>query len=281
MCLLIIDPQIDFCEPQGALYVPGAEHDMARLASFIRHEKANIKSIHVTLDSHHLVHIAHPIFWEDSTGKNPVAFTTIRATEIEEGRWKVVNPRLQIQGLEYVRRLENNGRYSLTIWPPHCLIGSRGHAVFPELFDALLEWERDFETVNYWPKGSYALTEHFSAFKADVPDEAVPETMLNQKLLDQLEKEELIVIAGEARTHCVASTVRDLVDNFSNLASIKKVVLLTDARSDIRGFEKFAEEYLQEMQSRGCKISTTEEFSRMQKPARSKGIITPCEIPNL
>jgi len=27
--LLVIDPQVDFCDPQrGSLYVPGAEHDM-------------------------------------------------------------------------------------------------------------------------------------------------------------------------------------------------------------------------------------------------------------
>ena len=124
--LLIIDPQIDFCDPAGALYVPNAEHDMHRLAEFIRKQKAQIEAIHVTLDSHHLVHIAHPIFWQDSGEKNPTPFTTITADEVEKGRWKTSNPALQIEGLEYVRKLEKNARYSLTIWPPHCLIGSRG-----------------------------------------------------------------------------------------------------------------------------------------------------------
>ncbi len=260
LSLLIIDPQIDFCDPQGALYVPNAEHDMQRLAAFIRSHKNQIDSIHVTLDSHHSVHIAHPIFWQDTAGGNPSPFTTITAAEVVEGQWKTANPNLQSQGLEYVQKLEKNGRYSLTIWPPHCLVGSRGQAVLPELFDALVEWESDFETVNYWSKGSYLLTEHFSALQADVPDKAVPETLLNQKLLTQLENEELIVIAGEARTHCVASTVRDLADNFTNPASIKKMVLLTDAMSDIHGFEKYAEDFLQEMESRGCRISTTDKF---------------------
>ena len=261
LSLLIIDPQIDFCDPAGALYVPHAEEDMERLAAFIRQQKYQIESIHVTLDAHHLVHIAHPIFWQDSEGKSPAPFTTITASDVAQGRWRVADPALQNQGLEYVRKLEKNGRYSLTIWPPHCLIGSRGQSVFPELFDALVEWENDFKTVNYWTKGSYLLTEHFSALKADVPDEAVPETLLNQKLLDQIGQAELIVVAGEARTHCVASTVRDLADNFSDPASIKKMVLLTDAMSDIPSFEKYAEDFLQEMQARGCRISTTEEFS--------------------
>ena len=166
MSLLIIDPQIDFCDPAGALYVPHAEEDMRRLAAFIRQQKHQIESIHVTLDSHHLVHIAHPIFWQDAEGKNPAPFTTITASEVELGRWKAANPSFQIEGFQYVRRLEKNGRYSLTIWPPHCLIGSRGHAVQPELFEALVEWENDFNSVNYWQKGSYFLTEHFSALKA-------------------------------------------------------------------------------------------------------------------
>jgi nicotinamidase/pyrazinamidase len=258
--LLIIDPQIDFCDPAGALYVPNAEHDMRRLAEFIRKQKALIETIHVTLDSHHLVHIAHPIFWQDSAGKNPSPFSTITAAEVEEGRWITSNPELQTEGLNYVRKLEKNGRYSLTIWPPHCLIGSRGQAVQPDLFEALLEWESDFKTVQYWNKGSYALTEHFSALQADVPFLSVPETLLNQKLLTQIEQSELILIAGEARTHCVASTVRDLADNFSDPASIKKMVLLQNAMSDIPGFEKYAEDFLQEMQNRGCRISTTETF---------------------
>ena len=65
--LLIIDPQVDFCDPKvGALYVPGAEHDMNRLAAMIRRLNNKIDDIHVTLDSHHLIHIAHPIFWKDS-----------------------------------------------------------------------------------------------------------------------------------------------------------------------------------------------------------------------
>ena len=33
--LLIIDPQNDFCDPNGALFVPGADEDMKRLASMV------------------------------------------------------------------------------------------------------------------------------------------------------------------------------------------------------------------------------------------------------
>ena len=66
--LLIIDPQVDFCDPnRGALYVPGAEQDMKRLAKMIGRLRDKLADVHVTLDSHHFIHIAHPIFWRDTT----------------------------------------------------------------------------------------------------------------------------------------------------------------------------------------------------------------------
>ena len=37
--LLAIDCQNDFCDPGGALYVPDAEDDMSRLATFIARDR--------------------------------------------------------------------------------------------------------------------------------------------------------------------------------------------------------------------------------------------------
>ena len=168
--LLIIDPQVDFCDPKrGALYVPGAEHDMQRLAKMITRLKDKLDDIHVTLDSHHLIHIAHPIFWRDSHGNHPAPFTRISRTDVEDGVWTPAVPGLYRRALEYVCKLEQHGRYELTIWPPHCLIGSPGHTVYPELFAALSEWEARFAFVDYVTKGSNILTEHYSAVQADVP----------------------------------------------------------------------------------------------------------------
>src|SRR5215510_1863800 len=136
--LLVIDPQVDFCDPRrGALYVPGAEHDMMRLATMVRRLKDELDDIHVTLDSHHFIHIAHPIFWRDSSGKHPAFFTRISKSDVEDGVWTPTAPSLYRRALDYVCKLQQNGRYELTIWPPHCLIGSPGHTVFPELFSAL------------------------------------------------------------------------------------------------------------------------------------------------
>jgi nicotinamidase-related amidase len=259
--LLIIDPQIDFCDPdKGALYVPKAEHDMRRLAAMIRRLKDRIEAIHVTLDSHHFIHIAHPIFWKDSHGQHPQAFTRITLAEVEAGQWTTTQPGLYKRALEYVRKLAQNGRYDLTIWPPHCLLGSPGHAVFPELFEALKEWEQRFACVDFVPKGSHILTEHYSAVQADVPDASDPGTQINTRLIQTLEQADLVAIAGEARTHCVANTVRDIANHFSDASHVQKLVLLTDASSDIPGFEAHAQTFLHEMTARGMQLSTTVEF---------------------
>jgi nicotinamidase-related amidase len=259
--LLIIDPQVDFCDPQrGALYVPGAEQDMARLAAMIRRLRNKLDDIHVTLDSHHFIHIAHPIFWKDSRGAHPPAFTRIGRAEVEEGVWTPTVPGMYKRALEYVRRLEQNGRYELTVWPPHCLIGSPGHAVFPGLFSALTEWESRFAFVDYVTKGSNILTEHYSAVQADVPDSTDASTQINTRLIQTLENADIIVIAGEARTHCLANTVRDIANNFGDDSFVSKLVLLTDASSDIPGFESHARDFMSEMARRGMQLSTTSEF---------------------
>jgi nicotinamidase/pyrazinamidase len=258
--LLIIDPQVDFCDPQGALYVLGAENDMSRLAAMIRRVSQKLDDIHVTLDSHHWIHIAHPIFWQDSEGRHPAAFTRISKTDVEREVWIATKPELRERALEYVRTLAANHRYELTIWPPHCLIGSAGHCVYPGLYAALREWEERFAFVDYVFKGSNVMTEHYSAVQADVPDPADPSTQLNTRLIEALKTADVIGVAGEALTHCVANTVRDIAANFADDGLIPKMVLLTDASSSIPGFEEVASGFLKEMTGRGLRLSTTTEF---------------------
>ena len=114
--LLIIDPQKDFCDPKGSLFVPGADKDIQRLTEMVSRLGNKIKDIHVTLDSHHFVDIAHPIFWIDSDGKHPNPFTLISKEDVENGVWRTTNPNFQNRALEYVTTLAKNSRYLLCIW---------------------------------------------------------------------------------------------------------------------------------------------------------------------
>ncbi|GAB4461464.1 MAG: hypothetical protein OHK0029_26780 [Armatimonadaceae bacterium] len=259
---LIIDPQQDFCNAQtGALYVGGAEQDMARLAAMIRRIAPKITDLHVTLDSHHFVDVAHPIWWKDSAGKHPEPFTIITLADLENGKWTTTQPGMYRRSREYVEQLEANGRYPLCIWPPHCLIGSPGHAVVPELFDALKGWENQrFAVVDYVTKGSNIWTEHYSAVVADVPDPTDPSTQINTRLIQTLTEADLIFVAGEAGSHCLANTVRDIANNFGDDRYVSKLVLLTDATSPVTGFEAYQEDFIAEMTGRGMKTATTTDF---------------------
>ena len=255
--LLIIDPQVDFCCPvRGSLFVPGAERDMQRLAQMIRRRPEQIDSIHVTLDTHHTLDIAHPMFWADAAGKHPEPFTLITAPEVESGRWSAAIPHMRERALEYVRALDHDGRYTLCIWPYHCLIGSEGHAVEPALFEALRTWEDQFGVVNFVRKGMNMFTEHYSAIRADVPDPEDPETQVNTALIGTLRAADRLLIAGEAGSHCVANTVRDLVSYLGG--DTRRLTLLTDAISPVPGFEPLQDAFLADMLACGVAFSTTQ-----------------------
>src|SRR5690606_8460505 len=107
--------------------VKGAHADMQRLARLIDASQAGISNIIVTLDSHHRLDVAHPLFWVRADGADVSPFTAISAQEVCEGRYRPRQasalPRVQA----YLDELEARGRYTLMIWPVHCEIGTWGH----------------------------------------------------------------------------------------------------------------------------------------------------------
>jgi nicotinamidase-related amidase len=260
--LLVVDPQNDFCDvPGAALPVAGADADMKRLAQFIRERGDSLDAITVTLDSHSPVDIAHPAWWQDASGKSPAPFTAITVADVEAGRWKARDPARQTSSLEYVRALERGKKYVLVIWPEHCLLGSWGHNIHPAVKAELDAWaRRKLKPVAVVIKGLNPGTEHYSAARAEVPDPADPETQLNRKLVDAMGAADHVLVAGEALSHCVAATVRDIVEALPP-DSARKVTLLTDAMSPVGGFEKLGADFLAEMRSRGMRASTTREAS--------------------
>jgi nicotinamidase-related amidase len=156
----------------------------------------------------------------------------------------------------YLRKLRDNQRYyPLVVWPEHCRVGTPGWNVHPDLMQALDVWEEtEFAKVDYIIKGTNAFTEMYSAIRADVIDESDPSTHPNMNLIYELQEYDCIVVAGEALSHCVANTVRDLV---ACGIDPKKVVLLTDAMSNVTGFDGLGEAFLEEMKGQGMLTSTT------------------------
>jgi len=260
---LIIDPQQDFASPTGALFVGGADDDMRRLAVMVDRLGDRVDDYHITLDSHRIVDVAHPIWWKNSAGENPAPFTIITLADLDAGRWTTANPGFFRRSREYVKALEAGGRYPLCIWPEHCLIGSAGHNIAPNLLAALNRWERSvFGVLDIVTKGSNIWTEHYSAVKADVPDPEDPSTQINKSLIKTLMEADLVFIAGEALSHCVANTVRDIAGEFGDDSYVKKLVLITDASSSVTGFEAMGNDFVREMTGRGMQTATTTDFLR-------------------
>lgn len=261
--LLCIDPQQDFVHQSGSLFVPGAVEDMQRLTAMVKRIGHKLDDIHVTLDSHHPFHIAHPIFWKDSKGDHPNPFTIITHKDVIDGKWIASIPSCQRIAEDYTLQLEKNGRYKLTIWPIHTILGSWGHTVDQELHKALTDWElENLAVVDYVTKGSNLFTEHYSALRADVPRADDPSTQLNTRLVDTIMKADIILAAGEASNFCCANTIRDLANAFGDDSFIKKIVLLEDAMSPVPGFEHLQDEFMKELTYRGMQVSTTEKVLR-------------------
>lgn len=263
--LLIIDPQMDFCDHPGfgaALAVPGAHADMQRLAAMVKAAGPSIEDIHVTLDSHHVVDIAHPIWWKDKNGNAPNPFTVISEDDVANGVWTARSPAYKDLSERYVKSLAASGKYALCIWPEHCIIGSAGHSIHPDLLDSLKLWDRtNFAAFETLTKGSNPTTEHYSAVMAEVPDPTDPSTQLNTPFIETLAKADLLLVAGEALSHCVASTMRDVVAQFGK-DQLSKIAILEDATSSVGGLEKLGEDFINEMTGMGVRLMRTTDFAR-------------------
>lgn len=258
--LLLIDPQEDFVSPTGSLSVPGADADMGRVAEMIKRLGSKLEDIHVTLDQHHLLDVAHPMMWRDKDGNQPDPFTIITAKDIEDGAWTPVRPSFTRKMIEYAKGLEYSNRYPLCIWPPHCMIGTPGACIVESVREALDAWVKDSPAiVDFVSKGSNIWTEHYSGVKAEVPDPGDPSTQLNTRLIQTLEEADEVLIAGEAGSHCLANSVRDIADGFSDDSYVAKFTLLTDGTSPVTGFENLQADFITEMTGRGMQTSTCAE----------------------
>ena len=265
--LLAIDPQNDFCDLPAAylppstkpsLAVAGAHRHMQRLANWLRREAAHVDAITITLDSHQRFDIAHPDFWELPDGSAVAPFTPITATQVRDAQFMPRQPAHLARTLDYLDALERQGRYTLMVWPVHCELGSWGHGIHADLLAAggawQLEHQRPMQNVL---KGTNPFTEHYSALMAEVVDPDDPGTALNLPLLQRLAQSDLLVIAGEASSHCVRASVEHLVEHLP-ADHAQRLVLLTDCMGPVSGFEAAEQDFFAAMRTRGVQFATTD-----------------------
>jgi nicotinamidase-related amidase len=248
VCLVAIDVQNTFCIPGFELYVggisgQGAVEDTGRLCEFIYRNLGRITEIVPTMDTHQAMQIFHPVFWVDRDGHHPEPVATmITLADVESGRWRV-NPAmgnlkaLQNHALHYVGRLTALGKYPLTIWPYHSMLGGIGHALVSAFEQATFFHGIVRSTQAHIElKGDNPLTENYSVLRPEVLDgvEGAIATK-NSALMEHLLAFDRVIIAGQAKSHCVAWTIADLLDEIEAVdpALAQKVVLLDDCASPV------------------------------------------------
>lgn len=260
--LLIIDPQNDFCDVEGAaLPVPGASGDLNRLAAVLEKAGEDFGDIIVTLDSQPTVAIERTTFWQDRTGAPVAPFTAVTAREVRSGAYLPRNPAMLPEVLAYLDALEGAGRYTLMVWPVHCVVGTWGHGICAPLSRAIAAWE-ELKQRNALKilKGQHPLTEQYSAVRAEVPRADDARTQTNRELLEAATPTDgLLFVAGEALSHCVAATLRDLFAALSR-AERERVILLQDCMSPVAGF---GHDFLVEAEKAGARVMTSALASRL------------------
>jgi len=252
--LLLVDLQKDFCFPEGSLFVAGrsgtgAIDDNDRIARLVYHNLGRISEITCTLDSHLPHQIFFPSFWIDETGAPPSANREVTLDDVRSGRLRP-DPALagwlcngdtawlERQVAFYCAELEREGRYTLFLWPPHCLLGSEGHGLAgvvqeARLFHAFARRARNGVEL----KGSHPLSENYSVLAPEVLGSHQGGRLLerNTSLIETLLSCDALLVAGQAASHCVRSSLLDLLreirERDERLA--RKVYVLRDCMSAV------------------------------------------------
>ena len=251
--LLLVDCQNTFCLPGFELFVGGrsgrgAVDDNVRLCTFIYRNLHSITEIIPTMDTHTAQQIFHPMFWVDGEGRHPTGGETVITPEdVEQGNWRV-NPAvetlysdrvdLSAYALHYVRRLTRDGKYPLMIWPYHAMLGGIGHALVSAVEEAVFFHSiARVRQTRFEIKGDHALTENYSVLRPEVTEDpdGQPVGVKNTSLVDHLLTFDAVIVAGQARSHCVAWTVDDLRTEIQardpSLAG--RILLLEDCTSPV------------------------------------------------
>jgi nicotinamidase-related amidase len=252
VALLLVDVQNTFCIPGFELFVggrsgSGAVDDNRRLCEFLYRNLDALTTIFPTLDTHQATQIFHALWLVDANGDPPPPYTLVTVDDVERGVWRF-NPDAgrtlgiepgdgERQLLHYVRRLAEGGKYALTIWPYHAMLGGIGHALVASVEEAVFFHNVARQSqADFLVKGSIPRTEHYSVIGPEVTEgpDGEPIGSRNEDLVERLLSFDAVVIAGQAKSHCVAWTIDDLLEGTrADRRLAEKVYLLEDCSSPV------------------------------------------------
>jgi nicotinamidase-related amidase len=249
VCLLAVDVQNTFCIPGFELFVAGrsgtgAVDDNRRLCEFVYRNLGTITQVFPSLDTHHAMQVFHAIWLVDEDGNHPEPYTLVSPEDVESGRWRVNEAVAEALGFDpdyaarhlahYTRALAGGGKYNLTVWPYHAMLGGIGHALVSAFEEALFfHGVARYSQPEFQVKGDNPLTEHYSMLGPEVTRGPDGEELgrLNTELIEELLTFDAVVIAGQAKSHCIAWTIDDLLEEARELA--ERTYLLEDCTSPV------------------------------------------------
>lgn len=265
-----IDCQVGFCTPGASLFVPGAVEDTKRTIDWLYRHLDKITGMCFSLDTHRAFQIFHPAFWIDAKGNHPAPLTPIFHEEVRAGKWTpIAHPR---ECLEYTKKLEQSGKYVLTIWPYHTLLGGLSHALVPALMECALfhslvrKSQTHFET-----KGTHAMTENYSVLSPEVKELAGNAVgTFNAPFFHLLASYDRVYVFGQAKSHCVLSTLKDIEEHIrkTDPSLVDKIYILEDCMSPVPApplsplppsldFPRLADEAIAHFKAAGMHVVTT------------------------
>ena len=265
VAVILVDYQYDFVHPDGSLYVPGSLEDIQRFLKNWFYPNANqITTIYTTQDTHVPLQIFFPSWWqkprmsESDPIIHPNPYTAITVEDVEQNQWVPIIE--SVWSNKYLHILRNQAKKDLMIWPYHTIEGTLGHMLLPPISEAIA-WHsagryRDPVSI---VKGRTIRTEYYGAFGAEVNDPKDPNSSLNTALLDAIMKHDLVYIAGQAKSHCVLETVKQLFSHFQNQRQLlERMRFLMDCTSSVQhqtiNFDKMANAELVQMQTKGVQL---------------------------
>jgi nicotinamidase-related amidase len=252
VCLLAVDVQNTFCIPDFELFVAGrsgtgAVDDNRRLGTFVYRNLGTITQIFPSLDTHHAMQVFHAIWLIDEQGRHPSPYTLVTAEDVAAGRWRMNTSVAEALGIDvdyaerhlahYTKRLAGGGKYDLTVWPYHAMLGGIGHALVSAIEEAIFfhgiarHSQPDFQV-----KGDNPLTEHYSMLGPEVTDGPDGDRLggKNTGLIEKLLTFDAVVVAGQAKSHCMAWTIDDLLEHdVARERLAERTYLLEDCTSPV------------------------------------------------
>ena len=200
--LFIVDPQNDFCDPKGSLYVPGAENDCLRISNILCHPNSGtfFSDCFVSMDMHNNYNCRHTCFWKDKEGNALKEVPTLMYNKD------------MCYGNSFIPAT-NKKSYTLDgdltmIWPKHCIVGTWGSNIQEDVEIGLNFWEENsIYYVNYLFKGRSPLEEEYGVLENKNNQKQFLNSIHSKYGLYNNENIINIYVCGEARMYCVKETI--------------------------------------------------------------------------